>query len=361
MPKWKTLFETPKKAALTVACILVMLATLGTATVYAAGALAQSSAIGGDAAAGFAFADAGVDPVSASGLRVEFGREDGRFVYEVEFAAGEAQYEYLIDANDGSVVKKEKELSGAPQAGGYTPSKSVEEAREIALADAGLTASGAVFTGEGLDQDGGLWVYRFHFQTGGSRYEYEINANTGAVYSKVVETFVTPTAEPAQTTAPEPSPTPEPAPVQEPAPSTAPAPEPAPDPAPAGTPQPAPSQAPAAQPADSAPPAYTHHPDDHGYDYSSGHHSSHHTGASAAGQMPEMAAGSSYIGMDRAKSIALDHAGLTASQVMLTKAAMDRDDGRMVYEIEFRLGGVEYEYEIDAQSGAILDHEAGRD
>ena len=27
MPKWKTLFETPKKTAVTVACILVLLAT----------------------------------------------------------------------------------------------------------------------------------------------------------------------------------------------------------------------------------------------------------------------------------------------------------------------------------------------
>ena len=63
MPKWKTLFETPKKTAVTVACILVLLATVGTATVYAANAFARSSAIGGEEAANFAFADAGVDPM----------------------------------------------------------------------------------------------------------------------------------------------------------------------------------------------------------------------------------------------------------------------------------------------------------
>ena len=33
---------------------------------------------------------------------------------------------------------------------------------------------------------------------------------------------------------------------------------------------------------------------------------------------------------------------------------LDRDDGRIVYEIEFRQGFTEYDYEVDAQSGNIL-------
>lgn len=63
------------------------------------------------------------------------------------------------------------------------------------------------------------------------------------------------------------------------------------------------------------------------------------------------------IGKDKAKSIALGHAGLSAGQVKFTKVKLDREDGRQVYEVEFRLRGkwqLEYDYEIDAKSGAIL-------
>ena len=42
------------------------------------------------------------------------------------------------------------------------------------------------------------------------------------------------------------------------------------------------------------------------------------------------------------------------------KCDLDRDD--LVYEIEFRSGGVEYEYDIDAVTGKILQKETdGKD
>ena len=37
------------------------------------------------------------------------------------------------------------------------------------------------------------------------------------------------------------------------------------------------------------------------------------------------------------------------------------DNGRPVYEIEFRVNGMEYEFDIDATSGAILDFDADLD
>ncbi|MBQ3076412.1 MAG: PepSY domain-containing protein [Clostridia bacterium] len=61
------------------------------------------------------------------------------------------------------------------------------------------------------------------------------------------------------------------------------------------------------------------------------------------------------IGEDRAKAIALDHAGLAADDVSALVCRLDRDDGRMVYEISFRQGHWEYEYEIDALTGAIRE------
>ncbi|WP_314874899.1 PepSY domain-containing protein [Stomatobaculum longum] len=68
-----------------------------------------------------------------------------------------------------------------------------------------------------------------------------------------------------------------------------------------------------------------------------------------------------FIGVDRAKSIALGHAGVSASSVAFSKAKLDDDDGRGVYEIEFYVGNTEYDYEIDAHSGAILEASADND
>ena len=62
---------------------------------------------------------------------------------------------------------------------------------------------------------------------------------------------------------------------------------------------------------------------------------------------------SSYITADRAKEIALADAGLSASGVTFIRANLDWDDGRAVYEVEFYSGSTEYDYEIDAVTGAI--------
>ena len=68
------------------------------------------------------------------------------------------------------------------------------------------------------------------------------------------------------------------------------------------------------------------------------------------------------ITAQQAQEIALNHTGLTADQVTLLRCALDREDGRRVYEVEFynTSNYTEYDYEIDASSGDILsyDHEA---
>lgn len=70
---------------------------------------------------------------------------------------------------------------------------------------------------------------------------------------------------------------------------------------------------------------------------------------------------SGQIGETRAKSIALNHAGLTESGVGYVKVKLDYDDGRSVYEVEFQNGRMEYDYEIDAASGTILEWDADYD
>lgn len=70
---------------------------------------------------------------------------------------------------------------------------------------------------------------------------------------------------------------------------------------------------------------------------------------------------SSYISIERAKEIALSHAKLKASDVRFEKVVLDRDDGIYEYEIEFVKGSYEYEYSINAKTGAIIDFDIDRD
>ena len=62
-------------------------------------------------------------------------------------------------------------------------------------------------------------------------------------------------------------------------------------------------------------------------------------------------ASTSYIGEERAKEIALNHAGLTASGVTFVRSYLDWDDGRAQYEVEFYANNTEYDYDIDAITG----------
>ena len=63
------------------------------------------------------------------------------------------------------------------------------------------------------------------------------------------------------------------------------------------------------------------------------------------------------IGVEKAKSIALTQAGATASQVRELEVSTELDDRTPHYEVSFKWNGMEYEYKIDAESGAILSHE----
>lgn len=53
---------------------------------------------------------------------------------------------------------------------------------------------------------------------------------------------------------------------------------------------------------------------------------------------------------------AADHAGVTSGDVVFLEADYDYEDGRMVYEVEFFAGNTEYEYDVDAATGAIVKH-----
>ncbi len=61
------------------------------------------------------------------------------------------------------------------------------------------------------------------------------------------------------------------------------------------------------------------------------------------------------IGEERAQQIALSDARLAENQVSKLKVRLKLDDGVWYYDVEFRTIALEYEYEIEAYTGAILD------
>ena len=145
----------------------------------------------------------------------------------------------------------------------------VETATSTALADAGLSASDVTFTKQRYEREDGIFVYEIDFFTSSAKYDYEINASTGEIYSRSVETF--------------------------------------------------------------------------------------QTGGNWGNS------GTSYIGVDAAKSAALSHAGISnSSGVTFGKAKLENDDGYTLYEIEFYANGMEYDYNIDAFSGAVLEYDSER-
>ena len=73
--------------------------------------------------------------------------------------------------------------------------------------------------------------------------------------------------------------------------------------------------------------------------------------ASAAG------GGGTLIGEAAAKSAAFAHAGVQEADAVKVKCKLDWEDGVQVYEVEFEVGRMEYDYEINAATGAVLKAE----
>ncbi len=67
-----------------------------------------------------------------------------------------------------------------------------------------------------------------------------------------------------------------------------------------------------------------------------------------------------FITPEEAKRIALDHAGVAAADAIFDRTERDFDNGIYHYEVEFRVGFTEYEYDIHAESGAILSFDQDR-
>ena len=62
-----------------------------------------------------------------------------------------------------------------------------------------------------------------------------------------------------------------------------------------------------------------------------------------------------------ATDAALKHAGLQKSQVSDIDVDLDRDGGKLIYEVDFNYGNTEYDYDIDADTGAVISADKSKD
>ncbi len=63
---------------------------------------------------------------------------------------------------------------------------------------------------------------------------------------------------------------------------------------------------------------------------------------------------------DEALNIALEQAGVTRDDIRNLENRLEKEDGVLVYEIDFDSGNTEYSYDVNADSGAIVERDRDR-
>ncbi len=292
--------------------------------------------------------------------------DDGVMVYEVVIQAGNYIYEVEIDATTGNVSDFEKELVEGPFELPSEPDSSVineAEAKAAAYAKAGV--NGADVKGCKVEFDREDNVYEVEFYAGGYEYNVDINAASGKVvdFDKEYDDDYNekPVNKPVATTAANPTPSQISA---EAAKSNA--------LKYAGVSESGVTNYRSKLTTDDGVKVYEIEFNCNGYEYDVEVNAS--TGKvtdfdkeriddnddnynKPAETTKKPAAAENYIGKDKAKTIALNRAGVSASEIKGCKCEFDKDDGVAVYEIEFKVGKYEYSAEINAKTGAVIDFE----
>ena len=310
------------------------------------GTASDKSYIGEERAKQAALTHAGVKQADVTYITAWLDFDHGRMEYEVKFLANGVEYDYDIDANTGTVLSYDMETYYNPQHPGSGNNSgtyiSADKAKEIAAKDAGQTVGGVTFIKAKLELDDGRMIYDVEFYTGSQGYDYTIDAVSGAVLEKdfEIENFTIPSANNYIGEAKAKQIALEHAGVKE----------------------------------SDATFRYVKLDVDDGavrydvefwannmeYEYDinavtgqilSFDYDSH-------GMRPQQPANpGSFVGVEKAKEAALQHAGVSSANATFIKSYMDYDDGMAVYEIEFYTGNTKYDYDVDAATGKVISFE----
>ena len=278
---------------------------LSDSSVSQTGTASSKAYISVDDAKSAAYAHAGVSASDVTFVKTDFDSEHGVMVYEVEFYAGSVEYEYDINAQTGEVVKYSRESKTAviPSTSTTTTSGSYigeAAAKTAALSHAGVSEADVCWLQADFDRDDGVYVYELEFSANGLKYDYNVNALTGEIVKFEQEQTGNLAGNGNGSSGTN-----------------------------AGTGVNA------------------------GTGTNAGTGSQSGNGYGSSGTVST----SDFIGEAAAKSAALSNAGVSESEVTRIKCELDRDHGSYKYEIEFSVGRMEYDYEVDAYTGAILKAE----
>lgn len=145
----------------------------------------SSTDIGAEKAKEIALQHAGVSASNATFIKAERDYDDGKLTYDVDFYAGNKEYDYEILAADGTILSYDADIEGYRIPSSTSTSSSgyigVERAKEIALQHAGLSASGVNFVKAEFDHDDGRAEYEIEFHHNFREYEYTIDAASGTI------------------------------------------------------------------------------------------------------------------------------------------------------------------------------------
>ncbi|MCI8653682.1 MAG: hypothetical protein HFF11_08335 [Angelakisella sp.] len=135
--------------------------------------------IGEAGAKAAALSQAGLQESQIAALDIDRDLENGRLEYEVEFWAGQVEYDYEIDGATGAILQEQWE-NHAPLA---AASGDIGEAgaKAAALAHAGLSESQIAGLDIDRDLENGRVEYEVDFWAGQVKYDYEIDGATGAI------------------------------------------------------------------------------------------------------------------------------------------------------------------------------------
>ena len=266
---------------------------LSDSTVCQTGTASSKAYISADDAKSAAYAHAGVSASDVTFVKTDFDSEHGVMVYEVEFYAGNVEYEYDINAQTGEVVKYEQQNTGASAPVTNVSGDYIGEtaAKEAALSHAGVSEADVCWLQADFDRDDGVYVYELEFAANGVKYDYNVNALTGDIVKFEQE-----------------------------------------------------------QTGNLAGNGNGNSGTNSGTGTNAGTGNQYGNGSGSANT-------ADFIGEAAAKSAALSNAGVSESEITHFKCELDRDHGSYKYEIEFDVGRMEYEYEVDAYTGAILKAE----
>ena len=130
---------------------------------------------------------AGVKAADATIIRSKLDYEDGHQVYDIEWYAGGAKYDYEIAADTGEIISSayEEKTMGA---GSNNVTVSEADAKKTALDRVSGATDKDIYEWK-LDYDDGRQEYEGKIIYGGTEYEFTIDAATGSIIEWDAETI----------------------------------------------------------------------------------------------------------------------------------------------------------------------------